>query len=198
MYKYYNPHPKGTTTEVGDCVKRAIVATTGRDYMEVQRELNAHKKITGAKSFNSNRNPHRYVEDVLNAKRIEVFSKTTVEEFCEQHPRGRYILDMDEHWSACVDGCIYDTWDCGNKKVNFAYEITTEPYAPPDISKQVFKYCCTSKRISDTETCICIYDGNGAFVERKIPTELTKGYILCLQHSNYQHIDLDGGKENEG
>ena len=115
--------------------------------------------------------------------------------FCKMHPRGRYILDMDEHWSACVDGCIYDTWDCGKEKVNFAYEITTEPYAPPNISKQVFKYCCTSERISNTETRIRIYDGNGTFVERKIPTELTKGYVLCLQHSNYQYINLDGAKQ---
>ena len=68
----------------------------------------------------------------------------------------------------------------------------------PDFKKQVFKYCCTSEKISDTETRIRIYDGNGAFVERKIPTELTAGYVLCLQHSNYQHIDLDGGKANEG
>ena len=48
------------------------------------------------------------------------------------------------------------------------------------------------EKLSDTETRIRIYDGNGAFVERKIPTELTKGYVLCLQHSNYQYIDLDG------
>ena len=195
MYKYYNPHPKGLS--VDDCVKRAIVAVTGYDYAVVQRELNEYKKVTGAKSFNSIKNL-RYVEDVLNAKRIKVCSNITVEEFCEQHPRGRYILDMDAHWSACVGGCIYDTWDCGKKKVNFAYEITTEPYAPPNISKQVFKCCCTSERISDTETRIRIYDGNGTFVERKIPTELTKGYVLCLQHSNYQYIDLDGEKENEG
>ena len=191
MYKYYNPHPKGLS--VDDCVKRAIVAVTGYDYAVVQRELNEYKKVTGAKSFNSIKNL-RYVEDVLNAKRIKVCSNITVEEFCEQHPRGRYILDMDAHWSACVGGCIYDTWDCGKKRVNFAYEITTEPYVPPNISKQVFKCCCTSERISDTETRIRIYDGNGTFVERKIPTELTKGYVLCLQHSNYQYIDLDGGK----
>jgi hypothetical protein len=122
----------------------------------------------------------------------------TAEEFCKKHPRGRFILDMDEHRSACVDGCIYDTWDCGKEKVNFAYEITTKPYTPPNLKKQVFKYCCTSEKISDTETSIRIYDGNGTFVERKIPTELTKGYVLCLQHSNYSYIDLDGGKENEG
>lgn len=198
MYKYYNPHPKGTTTEVGDCVKRSIVAATGMGYMEVQQELNAYKKITGAKSFNSNRNPYRYVEDVLNAKRIEVSKNSTVDEFCKANPRGRYILDMDEHWSACVDGCIYDTWDCSKEKVNFAYEITTEPYTALDLKNQVFKYCCTSERISDTETRIRIYDGNGTFVERIIPAELTAGYVLCLQHSNYQYIDLDGGKENEG
>ena len=191
MYKCYNPHPKGLSTD--DCVKRAIVVATGRDYATVQRELNEYKKITGAKFFNSAKNL-RYVEDVLKAKKKSFNKKITADEFCEQHPRGRYILDMDEHWSACVDGCIYDTWDCGNKKVNFAYEITTEPYAPPNISKQVFKYCCTSERISDIETRIRIYDGNGAFVERKIPSELTKGYVLCLQHSNYQYIDLDGGK----
>ena len=194
MYKYYNPHPKGRSTD--DCVKRAIVAVTGRDYEAVQRGLNAYKKVTGAKDFNSIENL-RYAEDVLKAKKISVSGKSA-DEFCRKHPVGRYILDMHAHWSACVDGCIYDTWDCSQEKVNFAYEVTTEPYAPPDISKQVFKYCCTSKKISDTETRIRIYDGNGKFVERKIPAELTAGYVLCLQHSNYSYIDLDGGKENEG
>ena len=195
MYKYYNPHPKGLSTD--DCVKRAIVVVTGWDYAAVQRKLNEYKKVTGAKSFNSVKNL-RYVEDVLNAKKISLNNQLTAEEFCKQHLRGRYILDMDEHWSACVDGCIYDTWDCSQEKVNFAYEIATDPYTMPDLKKQVFKYCCTSEKISDTETRIRIYDGLGTFAERKIPTDLTEGYVLCLQHSNYSYIDLDGGKINEG
>jgi hypothetical protein len=191
MYKYYNPHPKGLSTD--DCVKRAIVVVTGMDYSRVQRELNEYKTVTGAKSFNSIKNL-RYVEDVLNAKKISLNNQLTAEEFCKQHLRGRYILDMDEHWSACVDGCIYDTWDCSKEKVNYAYEITTAPYTAPDLKKQVFKYCCTSKKVSSNEASIRIYDGNGAFAERKIPTELTEGYVLCLQHSNYSYIDLDGGE----
>ena len=195
MYKYYNPHPKGLSTD--DCVKRAIVVVTGMDYSRIQRELNEYKKVTGAKSFNSVKNL-RYVEDVLKAQKILLNKPLTAEEFCKQHPRGRYILDMDEHWSACVDSCVYDTWDCGKEKVNFAYEITTKPYTPPNLKKQIFKYCCTSEKISDTETRIRIYDGLGTFAERKIPTELTQGYVLCLQHSNYSYIDLDGGKINEG
>lgn len=188
MYVYYNPHPKGLCTN--DCVKRAIVAVTGKSYSSVTRELNAYKTVTGAKSFNSVQNL-RYVEDVLKAKKILLHSRLTAEEFCKQRPRGRYILDMDGHWSACVNGCIYDTWDCSRKTVNFAYEFTVEPFTPPDLTKQGFQYCCTSEQISDTETRIRIYDGNGAFVERKIPTELTKGYVLCLMHSNYRHIDLE-------
>ena len=195
MYKYYNPHPKGLSTD--DCVKRAIVVVTGMDYSRVQRELNEYKKVTGAKSFNSVKNL-RYVEAVLKAKKIPLNKQLTAKEFCQSYPCSRYILNMDEHWSACVDGCIYDTWDCSKEKVNFAYEIATEPYTMPDLKKQVFKYCCTSEKISDTETRIRIYDGLGTFAERKIPTDLTKGYVLCLQHSNYQYIDLDGGKENEG
>ncbi len=187
MYKYYNPHPKGLSTD--DCVKRAIVVVTGMDYSKVQRELNEYKKVTGAKSFNSIKNL-RYVEDVLKAKKISLNSKFTAEEFCKKYPRGRYILDMDAHWSACVDGCIYDTWDCSKEKVNFAYEIATEPFTPPNLKQQIFKYCCTSERISDTETRIRIYDGNGTFAERIIPIELTAGYVRCLQDSNYNYIEL--------
>ena len=61
MYKYYNPHPKGLSTD--DCVKRAIVVVTGLDYSKVQRELNEYKMVTGAKSFNSVKNL-RYVDDI--------------------------------------------------------------------------------------------------------------------------------------
>ena len=192
-YYNYNPHEKGLL--VGDCVIRSIVCTTSMPYNQVRRQLNAFKKVTGAKSYNSDQNPHHFVEDVLNGKKISVENNVTVSDFCKMHPRGRFILDMDEHWSACVDGCIYDTWDCGKEKVNFTYEITTEPYTAPDLKNQVFKNCCTSEKISNTETIIRIYDGNGAFVERKIPTDLIEGYVLCLQHSNYQYIDLDGAKQ---
>ena len=187
MYKYYNPHPNGLSTD--DCVKRAIVVVTGMDYSKVQRNLNEYKTVTGAKSFNSIKNL-QYVEDVLKAKRITLHSRLTAEEFCKSHPHGRYILDMDEHWSACVDGYIYDTWNCSKEEVNFVYEVTTEPYTPPNIKKQVFKYCCTSEKISDTEARIRIYDGNGIFTERIIQSELTAGYVRCLQDSNYNYIEI--------
>ena len=200
-FRYYNAHPYNRL--VDDCVKRSIALTTGISYKDVKKGLNEHKKITGAKAFNEKGNPGSYMENALGfprtiAQKRSDGTRETVEEFARSHPKGRYVVSVVGHWTACIDGIIYDTWDCSKEKVNFAYEIATEPYTMPDLKKQVFKYCCTSEKISDTETRIRIYDGLGTFAERKIPTDLTKGYVLCLQHSNYQYIDLDGGKENEG
>lgn len=184
MYKYYNAHPCGLVTD--DCVKRAITVTTGMAYADVQRALNRYKKVTGAKSFNSDRNPHRYVENVLSAKKI-VFPKMTALQFCQNYPKGRFILDMKEHWSCAVDGVIYDIWDCSDETVNYAYQITSPP------KKQTLRYACTTERISESETRIRIYDGNGVFVERTVPTPMTDGYIRCLEDSHYTYVKFNEG-----
>ena len=126
MYQYYNAHPKGLL--VGDCVKRAISKAANMDYMEVQRELNRYKKVTGAKAFNSDYNPHKYVENVLHGVKLSFPAekgkpRMNGQRFCESYKKGRYILNMAGHWSCCVDGVIYDTWDCSDKCVYTAYKI---------------------------------------------------------------------------
>ena len=47
------------------------------------------------------------------------------ERFCIAYPKGRYILNMAGHWSSCIDGVIYDTWDCSEKCVYTAYKMRT-------------------------------------------------------------------------
>lgn len=126
MYQYFNAHPKGKI--VGDCVKRAITKATGMDYMEVQRQLNRYKKVTGASSYNTDYNPHKYVENVLHGEKLSFPAKVgqkrmTAGTFSEKYPQGKYILSMAKHWSCCVDGIIYDTWDCTEKCVYTAYRV---------------------------------------------------------------------------
>lgn len=126
MYVYLNLNPKGKLT--GDCVKRAIAKAADINYMDVGRELNRYKKVTGAKSFNSDYNPHKYVENVLKAQKlsfpaIKGQKRMNGERFCKAFPNGSYILNMAGHWSCCVDGIIYDTWDCSEKCVYTAYKI---------------------------------------------------------------------------
>ena len=39
----------------------------------------------------------------------------TVEEFCQDHPQGPYILAIDGHVVCAVDGDYLDTWDSGEE-----------------------------------------------------------------------------------
>lgn len=129
MYQYYNAHPKGLL--VRDCVKRAISKAAEMDYHQVQIELNRYKKITGAKTFNSDRNPDKYVMNILKAVKISFPAKRgqprmNGERFCKAYPKGNYILQMAGHWTSCVDGIIYDTWDCSDKCVYTAWKLPNQ------------------------------------------------------------------------
>ena len=39
----------------------------------------------------------------------------TVKQFCKDHPYGKYLLALDGHVVAVIDGDYYDTWDSGNE-----------------------------------------------------------------------------------
>ena len=126
MFKYSNPHPNGKL--VKDCVKRAIVHATGKDYMQVQRELNNLKKITRCGKFNDNKNWKYYLEKILKLNKlsfpaIQGQSRMNGERFCEEFPKGKYILRMAGHLTCCIDGIIYDTWDCSEKCVYCSWRI---------------------------------------------------------------------------
>lgn len=125
-YKFCNPHPEGKI--VGDCVKRAICLAEGRDYIEVKRELNRLKKITGASKYNSTENWKYYVNNIRHYEKLSFpavpgCSRMDGYQFAETHPTGSYILRMAKHVSACVDGVILDTWDCRSKCVYNAYKV---------------------------------------------------------------------------
>lgn len=188
MFKYYNPNPAGLL--IDDCAVRAICVVSGEKYQDIYRQINAFRRVTGAKKYNTAQNPHRFVEDVMGARKITFGNKISVREFAKSYPRGRYILDMNGHWSTMVDGTVYDTWDPVRKKINFVYEFSGDEYTPPNMKNQVFKYACTSEKMDDGETEIRIYDGNGNFSLRKIPAALAEGYIRCLTDENYKHIEL--------
>ena len=126
MFKYTNVNPKGKITN--DCVKRAIAMASGKDYHDVSIELNRYKKISGAEKFNEPKNYEGYIERVLSAKKksfpaVAGQPRMNGAKFCEEFPKGSYILRMAGHLSACVDGVICDTWDCSNKCVYKAWKI---------------------------------------------------------------------------
>lgn len=123
MYTYLNLNPNGKETR--DCVKRAISKETGIDYKSVQKELNSIKRDVYAEQFNDRIVTDTYLKKYnykkLSFPAIKGQSRMNGEKFCNAYKTGSYILNMAGHWTACVNGVIYDTWDCTQKCVYTAY-----------------------------------------------------------------------------
>jgi hypothetical protein len=111
MYIYYNPNPTGRN--VGDCAVRAVSKALGVDwetaYMLIMcngfwmGDMPSSNSVWGAVL----REHGFYRENIPN----ECPDCYTAEEFCEEHPRGIYVLGFGTHVATVVDGDIYDSWD---------------------------------------------------------------------------------------
>lgn len=172
MFVYYNAHPKGL--HVGDCVKRAISRAAEMDYMEVQRELNRHKKVTGCKQFNDRGNPEHFVEHVLGGVRQSFPAekgkpRMNGERFCKSFPKGNYILNMAGHWSCCIDGVIYDTWDPSEKCVYSCYKITPKT--------DYYKLTHTT----DSRWSITVVTRDRTWNSTFLTKDEINGYVKCLK-----------------
>ena len=190
MFKYYNAHPRKIS--VDDCVKRSITLATGIPYIEVQKGLNDHKKITGVKKFYDYPNPESYMKKVLGFERIAVAknadgTRVTVEKFAKLHPRGRFVISISGHWTTCIDGIVYDTWDCGKEGVLSYYEITR--FKKTTVEK---KCCFTIKREHETLVFVTVYDGNGNFATRQVSCEVAQDYIDSLYARGFFNYDEMG------
>ena len=181
---YYNIHPRHLA--VDDCVKRAVALATGMPYMLVQRGLNEHKRVTGVKRFYDFPNPRSYMENVLGIPNVRMprGSSVTVGEFARKNPKGRYVLSVSGHWTACVDGVVYDTWDCTEKNLLSYYKV--EQFDRIRVEK---KYCYVSRREKGGEVSVTVYDGNGAFASRRLCTKEAEEYIASLSDRGFFNFD---------
>ena len=124
-YVFTNPHPDGKI--VGDCVKRAVCLTTGMSYKETANLLNKIKREIGEKDYCTKKCCNEYVKRFgwkkLSFPAEKGKPRMNGQRFAEQYRKGSYILNMAGHWSSCIDGVIYDTWDCREKCVYTAFEV---------------------------------------------------------------------------
>lgn len=189
-FRYYNTHPYNRL--VDDCVKRSIALTTGISYKDVKKGLNEHKKVTGVKLFNNHPNPRSYMENILGFPQVVVQKKAdgtrdTIEDFAKSHPKGRYVVSVSGHWTACIDGIIYDTWDCSKENVLSYYEVTR--FKRTLVEK---KYCFTVKRERENCVFITVYDGNGTSATKQFTEAAAREYIESLYERGFCNFDEMG------
>lgn len=111
----YNPNPDGS--RVGDCVVRAICKATEQDWEEsyiglsiygfIFRDMPSANHVWGAYL-----RKYGFSRHLVNDHDMDRY---TVVDFCEDHPKGVYVLGMQGHVVCTVDGQYYDTWDCGGE-----------------------------------------------------------------------------------
>ena len=185
-FRYYNAHPRKLS--VSDCVKRSIALTTGIPYLDVQRGLNEHKKITGAKIFYDNPNPDSFVKNVLGFSRVYVNknadgTRISLADFAKIHAKGRFIVSLSGHWTALIDGVVYDTWDCTGEGVLAYYPVTA--FSRTRVEK---KYCFTVEMQSDCKK-VTVYDGNGCFASKTLSSSEADKYVKSLYERGFFNFD---------
>ena len=117
MYKYHNQNPLGRNT--ADCVIRSISIAEGKTWDETYEELSHIAKHEGILLDDVN-----FVERYLDKryKRACHYSKT-VGEFMEEHKKGIYLVTMPSHITCIVDGVLYDTFDCRDRRMWCAWNV---------------------------------------------------------------------------
>lgn len=114
-YRYYNPNPLGKT--VGDCVIRSIAKLTGDTWDEIYQDL-ADKGFEMCDMPSSNSVWSAYLQDRgFTRHSIPDYCPGcyTVEDFCWDHPYGKYLLALSGHVVSVDHGNYYDSWDSGKE-----------------------------------------------------------------------------------
>ena len=117
MWKYYNANTLGNS--VNDCVVRAISLVEGKSWDKTYKELSEIARKEGILLDDVN-----FVEHYLDKryKRACHYSKI-VGEFAKEYNRGKFLVTMEGHITAVVDGIIYDTFDCSKKRMWCAWKV---------------------------------------------------------------------------
>lgn len=111
MWKMWNPNPTGRL--VGDCSVRAIAKALNIDWENAFSLLAANAYAMGdmpsADSvWGSVLRQHGFYRTAIPDTCPDCY---TAHDFCQDHPRGVFVLGFGGHVATVRDGILYDSWD---------------------------------------------------------------------------------------
>lgn len=121
-YAYVNPNPK--EKKVGDCTVRAISMALDKQWEDIYLELclkgyllsdmPSSNEVWGSYLIDKGWK-RRYLQDTCPLC-------YTINDFCNDHNKGTYIVATGSHIVCVKDGNYLDTWDSGDKVPLFYFE----------------------------------------------------------------------------
>ena len=116
-YKFYNANARGKFHN--DCTVRAISLAEGKTWDETYEELSIIAQHNGIILDDVN-----FIEPLLDSRYNRMcFDEKYVGEFAKEHPEGTFLITMNGHITVCVDGVVYDTFDCRDRVMWCAWEV---------------------------------------------------------------------------
>lgn len=111
MWIKYNPNPTGRS--VGDCSVRAISKALNIDWETAYAMICSNGYAMGDMPSSDSvwgavLRQNGFYKQAIPNRCPDCY---TVEEFCEDHPSGTYVLGFGGHVATVVDGDLYDSWD---------------------------------------------------------------------------------------
>ena len=121
-YEHANPNPR--RKNVGDCTVRAISLATDQDWVDVYFDLCLQGFIMSDMP-SSNEVWGKYLAD--NGWQFHRLPDScpfcyTINDFCNDHDNGTFIVATGSHVVCVQDGKILDTWDPGDRVPLFYFE----------------------------------------------------------------------------
>lgn len=120
-FNYKNSNPK---VDTNDCAPRSIATATGLPWQEVMKEL-CDIAVEEYRMPNDLVVVSKYLEKLVGpGHQINLLGTgTTLSEFCEMYPQGKYAVQCTNHGVAVIDGEIYDTYDSNGDIVATAFQV---------------------------------------------------------------------------
>lgn len=111
MWIKYNPNPTGRS--VGDCSVRAISKALNIDWETAYAMICANGYAMGDMPSSDSvwgavLRQNGFYKQAIPNRCPDCY---TVDDFCEDHPSGTYVLGFGGHVATVVDGNLYDSWD---------------------------------------------------------------------------------------
>ena len=121
MWIEYNPNP--CHKRIGDCVIRALSKVFEKSWLDTYLEL----AIFGAVNcdmMSSDALWGKFLKTKGFTREIpsnNLYDFYTVEDFCRDNPKGTFILAVEKHVLAVVDGNYYDAWQSGDEEIIYIW-----------------------------------------------------------------------------
>lgn len=122
MWIQTNPSPEKLRTD--DCTVRALslaldIPWDAAYVLLVSKGLELHVMPDKASVIHAVLRERGYHRNVVPDSCPDCY---TLQDFCNDHPNGKFIVASDSHIVVVIDGDVYDTWDSTSEIPQFYWE----------------------------------------------------------------------------